>query len=122
MQSAISVLDRANGSLSLVAIRKEPISLAIYDFRTNKWDELGRINAGFPNWSRDGQYVYCLRMDDREVVRFRVSGHRMETVADLRNLPLTGLQGLWLGLGLHDEPILLRDVGRQDVYAVDLER
>ena len=141
MQCRILLFDRMNGSQSpiegsqgtyspavspdgryLVAIRKEPIGLTIYDFQMKTWDELARVNGGFPNWSRDGKYVYFLRFPDNPaVVRIRISDHRLETVADLHDLPLTGRMGSWLGLGPHDEPLLLRDAGRQDVYAVDLE-
>ena len=45
----------------------------------------------------------------------------MERVADLKDLPITGYYGFWLGLALDDSPLLLRDTGSQDIYALEWE-
>ena len=37
------------------------------------------------------------------------------------NLPITGVVGLWVGLGPDDSLLLLEDRGTQDIYALDLE-
>ena len=104
----------------LVAMRKEPISLTLYDFEKHTWSELARVTGGFPNWSKDGKYVYCLRFPDNPaVLRIRISDQKIETVADLSNLPLTGQMGCWLGLAPDGSPLLLRDTGTQNVYALD---
>ena len=106
----------------LVAIRKEPISLVSFDFQTQRWSELARVTGGFPSWSRDGKYVYFLRFPDHPaVLKIRVSDRDVETVADLADFPLTGHWGCWLGLTPDDSPLLLRDTGTQDVYALDWE-
>jgi len=45
----------------------------------------------------------------------------VERVVDLTNLPITGYYGIWLGLAPDDSPLLLRDAGSQDIYALDWE-
>jgi hypothetical protein len=43
-------------------------------------------------------------------------------VADLKDFHFTGIFGFWLGLEPTDAPLLLRDVGTQNIYALTLER
>ena len=44
---------------------------------------------------------------------------KVEQVADLAKLPTTGNLGPWVGLDSDDSPLLLKDTGTQDVYALD---
>jgi hypothetical protein len=43
-------------------------------------------------------------------------------VVDLRDFHYTGTFGLWLGLDPTDAPLLLRDEGTEDIYALALDR
>ena len=105
----------------LVAIRRFPISLVIHDFQTGRWSELARVTGASPNWSRDGKYVYFLRFPEHPaVLKIRVSDGLVETAVDLKDFPLTVGRG-WLGLTPDDSPLLLKDFGTQDVYALDLK-
>jgi serine/threonine protein kinase/Tol biopolymer transport system component len=106
----------------IAAMPTDLLSLMLFDFRTQKWSQLTRVRAAFPNWSRDGQYVYFLRwLDHQAVLRVRISDREVEQVFDLTNFPTTGNIGPWLGLDPEDSPLLLRDIGTQDVYALDWE-
>jgi serine/threonine protein kinase/Tol biopolymer transport system component len=106
----------------IVAMPADSLSLALFDVRTQKWSQLAKVRAAFPNWSRDGQYVYFLRwLDHPAVLRIRISDREVGQVLDLTNLPTTGNIGPWLGLGPDDSLLLLRDIGTQDVYSVDWE-
>jgi len=40
-------------------------------------------------------------------------------VADLKNFRQAGYYGIWLGLAPDDSPVLLRDTGTQEIYALD---
>jgi Tol biopolymer transport system component len=104
----------------IVAMPADSLSLMLFDFQTQKWSQLAKARAAFPNWSRDGQYVYFLRwLDKPAVLRVRISDRKTEQVFDLTNLSTIGNIGPWLGLGPDDSPLLLRDIGTQDVYALD---
>jgi eukaryotic-like serine/threonine-protein kinase len=104
----------------IVAMPADSLSLVLFDFRTQKWSQLARARAAFPNWSRDGQYVYFLRwLDKPAVLRVRMSDREVEPVSDLTDLPATGNIGPWLGLGPDDAPLLLKDIGTQDIYSLD---
>lgn len=96
--------------------------LALYDFQTQKWSELAKGVFGYPNWSKDGQYVYVRDARGKgAILRIRVSDHKIEQVVDLKNFLPVGSYGPALTLAPDDSPLLLRDAGTQDVYALDWE-
>jgi eukaryotic-like serine/threonine-protein kinase len=104
----------------IVAMPANSLSLVLFDFQTQKWSELAKVRAAFPNWSSDGQYVYFLRwLDKPAVLRVRITDRKLEQVSDLANLPTTGNIGPWLGLAPDDSLLLLKDMGTQDIYALD---
>ena len=42
-------------------------------------------------------------------------------MADLKNVRMAGYYGFWFGLAADDSPLLLRDTGTQEIYALDWE-
>jgi Tol biopolymer transport system component len=106
----------------LVAMPFASRSLMLFDFATQKWDEIAKITLGFPNWSKDGDYIYFLHGEDQpSVMRIRIRDRKIERVADLKNFRQTGFYGVWLGMSPDDSPLLLRDIGTQEIYALDWE-
>jgi len=106
----------------IVAMPVNSLSVVLFDFQTQKWTELIKGSTAFPNWSGDGKYIYFLHWPDNPaVLRLRLSDPKVERVVDLTNLPITGYYGIWLGLAPDDSPLLLRDAGSQDIYALDWE-
>jgi Tol biopolymer transport system component len=97
--------------------------MMLFDFKTQKWEELARIAAAFPNWSRDGKYLHFHSFgDDAALFRVRVSDPKLERIVSLTGIRLTisGI-GTWCGLAPDDSPLVLRDVGSQEIYAIDLQ-
>jgi Tol biopolymer transport system component/predicted Ser/Thr protein kinase len=96
--------------------------LMLFDFTAQRWEEIAKVTAGFPNWSKTGDYVYFFHgADQPSVMRVRIRDRKLERVADLKNFRQTGYWGFWLGLALDDSPLLLRDTGTQEIYALDWE-
>ena len=95
----------------------------LFDFKTQKWVELARMTTAFPNWSRDGSYVYFHSFgSDPALYRVRITDHKLERIVGLKGLRLTiGFAGTWCGLAPDDSPTILRDVGSQEIYALDLQ-
>jgi hypothetical protein len=56
------------------------------------------------------------------VYRVPVSGGEPELVLNLKDVRQTGIWGSWLGLDPQDNPLLLRDAGTDEIYALTLER
>ena len=98
--------------------------LKILDTATQHWSSLpvnGRMD--YPAWSSDSQSIYFLRLidGDRGVYRVRVTGGKTERVADLKDWHITGYYSFWMALDPTDAPLLLRDIGSDDIYALALE-
>jgi Tol biopolymer transport system component len=104
----------------VVAMPFDSRSLMLFDFASQTWAEIEKIRPAFPNWSRGGDYVYFLQLPDLQwVMRVRIRDRKVERVADLKNFRQTGFYSIWLGIAPDDSPILLRDTGTQEVYALD---
>ena len=100
----------------------DSLSIVLYDFETQHWSELAKANAGYPSWSRDGQYVYFLSAPNAPaVLRVRIGDRKLEQVVDLKSIRMAGYFDFWLGLAADDSPLLLRDTGTQEIYALDWE-
>jgi eukaryotic-like serine/threonine-protein kinase len=96
--------------------------LVLFDFQMQTWTELAKGVFGYPNWSNDGQYVYVLDSRGKgAVLRIRISDHTVQQVVDLKNFISVGSYGTSSALTSDDSPVLLRDAGTQDVYALDWE-
>jgi Tol biopolymer transport system component/predicted Ser/Thr protein kinase len=104
----------------ILAMNTDSRVLMLFDVQTQKWQELARISMGFPQWSRNSDYVYFLHEENQpSVMRVRLSDHQVERVADLKNFRQAGYYGIWLGMAPDDSPVLLRDTGTQEVYSLD---
>jgi hypothetical protein len=83
---------------------------------------LQKREIGYPTWSRDGKFIYFLRpVDNPGVYRIRPSGGDAERVVNLKGFRFTGVYVYWMGLDPNDAPLLLRDTGTDDIYALSLE-
>jgi len=106
----------------ILAMPFQSRSLVLFDFASQKWEEIANIAVGFPNWSKNGDYIYSLHVQDQPaVMRVRVRDRKLERVADLKNFRQTGFYTIWLGMAPDDSPLLLRDTGTQEIYALDWE-
>jgi hypothetical protein len=95
-------------------------SLMLFDFTTQKWEEIAKITMGFPNWSKSSDYVYFLHEEDQpSVMRIRITDRKLERVTDLKNFRQAGFFNVWLGTAPDDSPLLLRDTGTQEIYSLD---
>ncbi|GAC1683638.1 MAG: hypothetical protein PVS2B2_22770 [Candidatus Acidiferrum sp.] len=104
----------------IAAMTFDSRSLMLFDFQTQKWEEIAKITLGFPNWSKNGEYVYFLHeVNQPSVMRVRVRDRKLERVADLKNFRQAGYWSVWLGMAPDDSPLLLRDTGTQEIYALD---
>ena len=107
----------------IAAIQWNSQSFLLFDRAKQKWYTVFQErNFSFPSWSKDSQYIYFLSWpEDPGLFRIRVSDFKVERFADLKNFRPTGYWEDWMGLDPNDEPLLFRDTGLQDVYALDCE-
>jgi Tol biopolymer transport system component len=99
--------------------------LPVFDVKLQRWFDLP-VNGivEFPNFSHDGKFIYFLRAgQDQGVFRIPVTGGREERVVDLNGWHLTSVFGSSSSMSLDptDAPLVLRDTGTDDIYALTLE-
>lgn len=107
----------------IAALKVGPEILMLFDVRTKKWSELTKIGVGYPIWSRDSQYVYFDSLESPpNLYRVRITDRSHERVASLRSIRLAPVYGGFLnGLAPDDSPLVVRDAGTQEIYALDVE-
>ena len=94
----------------------------ILDFKTQQWSKLAQEDVQSAEWSRDSQFLYFKRGGDHPgLFRIRVRGGVEENIGDLKDWHDASWWGGWMGLDPTDAPLLLRDIGSDDIYALTLE-
>jgi sugar lactone lactonase YvrE len=94
----------------------------LFDFTTKKWLELGKGAFGFPNWSHDGKYLYFEDFARGEIGRIELSNKKFERIADLKELRRPNdISGYWSAPAHDGSPLVMRDVGIQEIYALEIQ-
>jgi Tol biopolymer transport system component len=98
-------------------------SLMLYDFATQKWEELFKPEADYPNWSQDGKCIYFNRAQDPKLPVYRIclNDRKLEHIVDLAEAGKLALGrfGWWSGLGPDDSILGVRDISVEEIYALD---
>lgn len=108
----------------VAALPLDSLKVMLFDFTTQKWTDLVNIFASYPNWSRDGRYVYFdgTLENGRGYYRVQIPGGKLERLFSLKGFQAAqGAFGNWSGLAPDGSPILARDVSIQEIYALDWE-
>jgi eukaryotic-like serine/threonine-protein kinase len=103
----------------IAAVTADGDSLRLFEVATQKWVELARLPIGYPNWSRDSKFIFFdAGGKEPALYRVRVSDRKLEQLVSLTSIRRTGTFA-WTGLALDDSPLLLRDAGTDEIYALD---
>ena len=100
----------------------DSLSLMLFDVPRQTWHELARGESfGYANWSLDSKFVYVLKRGNEPAIeRIRVSDGKTEIVASLAGVRQTGFRNaVWTGLTPDNDPLILRDVGTEELYSLD---
>ena len=139
----IEVLDIQNGQVSILPGSEKLIGptispdrhwlaaapsnrqeIMLFDFATRKWTELAKTDVGGISWTRDGKYLYFDFESglDPAISRLPMADGKMERVTGLKDFRrfIFGFFP-WSGLTPDGDPLRLRDVGTQEVYALDFQ-
>jgi hypothetical protein len=112
---------------ALTAFSVDAHKLFLFDFTAGKWSELTTGKSlSYPNLSQDGKYIYFEDMgaSGPELNRVNLTDRTRERVLGLKDIPrvfVTESGYPWNGLDPDDSPLIMRDVGIQEIYALDLE-
>jgi len=98
--------------------------LFLFDTKSQKWTALVDLPAAYFSWSRDGKYVYfdVPTTNEPAIYRLGVADRKVERVVSMKGFRRAmGTFGPWMGLAQDDSPLVLRDAGVQEIYALDWE-
>jgi hypothetical protein len=74
------------------------------------------VNIGYPNWSRDGRFIYAEH--GGRLYRLELTTGHLEPIAQIDDFRLGHP---WMGLAPDDSPLVLRDATQWDIYRLDWE-
>jgi hypothetical protein len=70
-----------------------------------------------------GGFLFFLRTSDHPgLYRVPVSGGTIQELIDLTSFRFTGAVSLWMGLDREGTPMMIRDTGTDDFYALTLDQ
>jgi eukaryotic-like serine/threonine-protein kinase len=106
----------------IAALTADSRKLMLFDAESAKWQVWAELPIGFPSWSQDGKYLYfdTVSAVDPAIYRLRIGDHTPEHVLSLKGLRrAVGFAG-WIGLAPDGSLLLPRDVGTQEIYALEM--
>ncbi len=107
----------------IAALRGFSVDLPVLDLATRQWRTLpGSGDVEYPSFSRDSRFLYFLRVGRGQgVFRIPVAGGKAVRVVDMTGWHLAFSYGYSMSLDPTDAPLVLRDTGTDDIYALTLE-
>jgi len=112
----------------IIAFGAVDIAPHLYDFKTGQWSSVGRtinLDAWSPSLDRSSLYILT---EETTLLRMRTPDFKVETIANLAGTRLTGedtlsavSSGQWMGIAADGSPVVTRDVGSSEVYALDVK-
>ena len=96
--------------------------LTLFDFDSQKWTTLKQMSVGQPRWSGDGKYIYFDSGLGKDPAFYRVhlADHKLDRIVDLKGFRRAVFAGIpWSGVTPDGSPLLVRDIGTQEIYALD---
>jgi len=118
----------------VAALHADNQRLMLFDWKTHQTTELakGDISIGWPEWSRDSQYVHFWvggnPPEGDSLARVRISDRKLEKIksrlGDMQRLfgfRSTGSFGNWWGFAPDGSPLVLRNAATQEIYALDVD-
>ena len=112
----------SNDGKFISAITLDAMSMKVLNVESGSWSSLDTGPVAFPEWSHDSKFIYYLMWKgDAALIRIRLGDAKREILADVNNEHFTGFFTSWMNLDSSDAPLLLRDIGSDEIYALTLE-
>jgi len=140
-KSDLRILDLATGKVALIpgseglvtprwspdgkfisAMTLDAMGMKVLSIESGKWSSLDTGPVAFPEWSHDSKFIYYLQWKgDATLIRICPGDAKREVLADVKDEHFTGFFTSWMNLDPSDAPLLLRDIGSDEIYALTLE-
>jgi hypothetical protein len=96
----------------------------LFDFATQKWEVAAQLNANFFIWPSDSETLYfdTALEKDPAFYRLRIRDRKLERLLSLRDIRrVSASLGPWAGLTPDNSPLVLRNTGTQETYALGVD-
>jgi Tol biopolymer transport system component len=108
------------------AVTVDSRAIMLFNNATRKWTQLAQAVVNATAWSRDSQYIYFDNFPSRDITIYRVrvgnrQVQRVTSLEALRRAESGWLLSPWMGLTPDSSPLLVRDIGTQEIYALDVD-
>jgi serine/threonine protein kinase/Tol biopolymer transport system component len=110
----------------LSALTADQHKLKLLEPSAQQWSDLtdGHL-LEYPSWSRDGKYIYFQDTTENglELYRVSIAGHKKEQVVSFKDIrrPSLYFGSFWTGLALDSSPVIMRDAGTREIYALEMQ-
>lgn len=109
----------------LLALTTDFNRIVLYDFATQKWQDLVTSRNGYPNWTADSKCVIFSNPFAKELPVYRVclADKKMQHITDLTaaGYLAQGHFGWWTGIAPDGSILALRDISSEELYALDVK-
>jgi serine/threonine protein kinase/Tol biopolymer transport system component len=110
----------------VAALTSGELQLMLFDFKAQKWEKLGGSHASYPNWSKDGKYVFFANLSAAPPGFYRVdiATRKTEEVARIGEAQTVSCvcgDFSWYGFTPNGAPLIARQAGRPEIYALDVD-
>jgi Tol biopolymer transport system component/DNA-binding winged helix-turn-helix (wHTH) protein len=108
---------------NVVALTWDGRKLQLFDVQSQKWSDLASGSLGWPEWSADGKYVSYIDIESLAYSRVSVTDRKVERVANLEQARGLNAGRYWsyYGAAPDGSPVVLRNTGIQEIYALDVD-
>lgn len=104
----------------IAALTSDQRGIQLFDVVSQQWTLLATGTFGWLNWSHDSRYLMVLDgSGSGAVLKLDIHDGNSHRLIDLTNFTTTGRHGGALAITPDDSPLLLRNSGTYDVYAID---
>jgi glycine/D-amino acid oxidase-like deaminating enzyme len=93
----------------------------LFDFQTQEWEMLNGPGGGWPNWSKDGRYIFTV--GEKTSGRIEIATRKAEVVARFGDIhPVIGVGGVfaWRGMTPDGRPLIAKGKS-EEIYALDVD-
>jgi eukaryotic-like serine/threonine-protein kinase len=107
----------------IAALSRDSLSLRILDTRSQRWSAIkAKEYLAFPEWSADSRWIYFIHISSPPgIFRVRPTGGEPQRVVDLTDFHVIGWFHTWFTLDPDGAPLIVKDVGSHDLYALALQ-
>ena len=112
----------------IVGISSDNAKLLLYDTKSQQWRQIAKEvdSFGYLAWSADSASLYfdTALGKNSAYVRLGINDGKVEQLVDLKNMrTFVGQFGpsSWTGLAPGNQPLFVRDISSQEIYALDVD-